>query len=434
MEEPLKPSRPSSANSNNSNARSSDEEISSQQSLSVSEDFLCGCCFDLMVQPTTLTCGHSFCRLCIANWYLSSKKTECPQCRSAWTGNPQINITLRNLLAKMYKDSMSEREAEVLTAEAKEKIKTFEDAVSDRNESDSNKAQGQGFCGGICLALTVVVVVYLSWYWQSSDQDLLVHKPLVKWSVEDVDQWFTDMGSWTLEYARIVRESNINGNLMLQLDEDTLVSTFNVTDPLHRKALFNSIATIKERGVKPPSNLWEFKALYPGWALLLLYGMKDYPRSSLLFLYFFHYETMFLPFVHVVCPVSEDAPKYDFTHIPPELTSVQWAEFLPKLIFLPYLLVGEFTWDWLDIHWWTARFILAQCVLATILEANYVSMFLSREQHPRSLGDGVKSVLKSYLSLGIFVMIWPLVPSFVCDCFFYCIKKSNAKYPPEKKT
>ena len=24
---------------------------------------------------------------------------------------------------------------------------------------------------------------------------------------------------------------------------------------------------------------------------------------------------MFLPFVHVVCPVSEDAPKYDFTDI-----------------------------------------------------------------------------------------------------------------------
>jgi len=43
--------------------------------------------------------------------------------------------------------------------------------------------------------------------------------------------------------------------------------------------------------------------------------MKDFPRTTLLYLYMFEYQTMFLPFVHVVCPVSEDAPKYDFTDI-----------------------------------------------------------------------------------------------------------------------
>lgn len=100
MEEPKASSRPSSAKSSSNISSSSsysngDESIGVQKSVSENEDFLCGCCMDLMVQPTTLTCGHSFCRLCIANWYLSSKKMECPQCRSPWTGNPQINITLR---------------------------------------------------------------------------------------------------------------------------------------------------------------------------------------------------------------------------------------------------------------------------------------------------------------------------------------------------
>ena len=74
-----------------------------ERSVSASEDFLCSCCYDLMVQPTTLQCGHSFCRLCIANWYFTSKKMECPQCRSPWTGNPQVNITLRyNVLFICY--------------------------------------------------------------------------------------------------------------------------------------------------------------------------------------------------------------------------------------------------------------------------------------------------------------------------------------------
>lgn len=49
------------------------------------------------------------------------------------------------------------------------------------------------------------------------------------------------------------------GNLMLGLDEDTIMSTFNITDPLHRKALVNAINRVKEKGVKPASNLWEFK-------------------------------------------------------------------------------------------------------------------------------------------------------------------------------
>ncbi|XP_045213224.2 bifunctional apoptosis regulator-like [Mercenaria mercenaria] len=408
-------------NRNNSESSLSerDNEERLQRSLSASDDFLCGCCFDLMVQPTTLTCGHSFCRLCVANWYFSSKKMECPQCRSAWTGNPQINITLRNLLSKMHADSIQEREAEILTSKAKETIAKFDAALSENNVSESNKAQGQGFCGGLCLALAIIVVVYLSWYWRSSDQDLLVHKPLVKWTVDDVDQWFTDMGLWTQEYVKIVRERNIGGSLMLQLDETNIDSIFNISDPLHKRALINSVNVIKDRGVKPPSNLWEFKSLNPGWALFLLYGMKDFPRSTLLYLYFVEYETMFLPFAHVVCPISEDVPKYDFTHSPPPLTSVQWAEFMPKYLFLPYFLIAEFSWDWMDIHYWTSRFILANCLVLTLLEANYVAMYIRGENEFRSISVLVKSTLKNYLSIGIFVMIWPLVPSFVCDCFFY---------------
>lgn len=409
-----------SSDRNNSQSSVSDrDEMSLQRSLSASDDFLCGCCFDLMVQPTTLTCGHSFCRLCIANWYFTSKKMECPQCRSAWTGNPQINITLRNLLGKMHADSIPEREAEVLTPAAREKIAKFDAELSNNKESESSKAQGQGFFGGIIFAIAIIVVIYLSWFWRSSDQDLLVHKPLVKWTVDDVYDWFTDMGPWTQEYVKVVRERNIGGSLMLQLDETNIVDIFNISDPLHKRALINAVNIVKEKGVKPPSNLWEFKALNPGWAIFLLYGMKDFPRSTLLYLYMFEYDTMFLPFAHIVCPISDDVPRYDFTYSQPPLTSVQWAEFWPKYIFLPYVLIGEFTWDWLDIHYWTSRFILATCLAMTILEANHVAMYIRGENQHRSIKDLIKATLKNYLSIAFFVLIWPLVPSFVCDCFFY---------------
>ena len=58
----------------------------------------------------------------------------------------------------MHADSIQEREAEVLTTEVKSKIAKFDAELSENKKSESNKAQGQGFCGGLCLALAIIVV------------------------------------------------------------------------------------------------------------------------------------------------------------------------------------------------------------------------------------------------------------------------------------
>ena len=58
-------------------------------------DLQCSCCFELMVEPTTLNCGHSFCRFCLAKWWDTSKRATCPDCRQPWVGFPQVNIVLR---------------------------------------------------------------------------------------------------------------------------------------------------------------------------------------------------------------------------------------------------------------------------------------------------------------------------------------------------
>lgn len=55
----------------------------------------CHCCYDILVNPTTLTCGHNFCRHCLALWWQSSHKNECPECREKWEGFPKVNILLR---------------------------------------------------------------------------------------------------------------------------------------------------------------------------------------------------------------------------------------------------------------------------------------------------------------------------------------------------
>lgn len=59
------------------------------------QEFSCHCCYEILVNPTTLTCGHNFCRHCLALWWESSYKNECPECREKWEGFPKVNILLR---------------------------------------------------------------------------------------------------------------------------------------------------------------------------------------------------------------------------------------------------------------------------------------------------------------------------------------------------
>ena len=54
---------------------------SADDAFGLEEEFTCSVCFDLVIMPTTLYCGHTFCRHCLAHWFETSKKLECPSCR-----------------------------------------------------------------------------------------------------------------------------------------------------------------------------------------------------------------------------------------------------------------------------------------------------------------------------------------------------------------
>lgn len=75
---------------------SSEPSLLRASTTSISEqEFSCHCCYDILLNPTTLTCGHNFCRHCLALWWESAYKNECPECREKWEGFPKVNILLR---------------------------------------------------------------------------------------------------------------------------------------------------------------------------------------------------------------------------------------------------------------------------------------------------------------------------------------------------
>lgn len=61
----------------------------------------CAICSNELCEPTTMSCGHSFCRVCTINWCFVYKNYNCPICRCPLADKtlPSVNLTLKYLIA-----------------------------------------------------------------------------------------------------------------------------------------------------------------------------------------------------------------------------------------------------------------------------------------------------------------------------------------------
>ncbi|XP_060740334.1 E3 ubiquitin/ISG15 ligase TRIM25-like isoform X2 [Tachysurus vachellii] len=80
-----------------------------EASISVDQDqFICSVCLDLLKDPVSLSCGHSFCKVCINGcWDQEDQKDvySCPQCRDTFTPRPVLrrNNMLAEVVEKLKK-------------------------------------------------------------------------------------------------------------------------------------------------------------------------------------------------------------------------------------------------------------------------------------------------------------------------------------------
>uniref|UniRef100_A0A3Q3AB49 Bifunctional apoptosis regulator n=1 Tax=Kryptolebias marmoratus TaxID=37003 RepID=A0A3Q3AB49_KRYMA len=379
-------------------------------------EFSCHCCYDILVNPTTLTCGHNFCRHCLALWWESSRKNECPECREKWEGFPKINILMRYSAHKL---NFAKR---LMFISA---LRRYGDNLG---RSKTNQHKGAGFFfSGVLTALTCVAVVVLVFHWGSGvleQHDLLISKPVSHWTPEEVVSWLEHLGPWTELYRKPFQQENVNGRLLLMLgDEELLKTPFNIENQAHRRAVVAELERVKVLGVKPPQNLWEYKAANAGKSLFLLYGLKRSPRLTMFYLYLFDYSETFLPFLHTCCPAkSTRSDLFFFFCKNLEPSWQQWAEFLVKYCLLPYQLIAEFAWDWLAVHYWTSRFIIVNTMLLSVLEGCSLWRLWTTAsiRYELTVPQKMWNHLWKMLSQGFaFALLWPFVPQFVCNCLFY---------------
>jgi Zinc finger, C3HC4 type (RING finger) len=59
----------------------------------------CPICISMLIEPVTLLCGHSFCRVCELKCFANREGIKsCALCRSCYSDKPKINIVLHDIL------------------------------------------------------------------------------------------------------------------------------------------------------------------------------------------------------------------------------------------------------------------------------------------------------------------------------------------------
>lgn len=265
----------------------------------------CSVCMDLMSFPVTITCGHTYCQMCIVSFYNSQRRTTpsmtagCPLCGGLFSLDTcRFNRDLQNII-EVIKE-MEKKDQETLCGKHGEKLDLFcEDEGQLLCWRCERTAQHQGHsvavvedvCQGYREKLQKAVTKLEALYEECSVQKSFVTKQIndckenVDIRRQQIKQDFQNLQIFLLEEEKSYL-------WRLEKEENQMLSTL-------RASAFN----LEEKGDELRSQIEELQAKCQGSPQKLLQNVKDtLNRSSTMMLQ--TPETIPLE-VHTTCDVSE---------------------------------------------------------------------------------------------------------------------------------
>ncbi|XP_017259441.1 nuclear factor 7, brain-like [Kryptolebias marmoratus] len=89
------------------------------------EDLCCPVCQEVFRDPVLLSCSHSFCKVCLKDWWRQKPTQECPVCkRRSSKSDPPCNRALKNLCESFLQEK-HQRASEALCSLHSEKLRLF---------------------------------------------------------------------------------------------------------------------------------------------------------------------------------------------------------------------------------------------------------------------------------------------------------------------
>jgi len=96
-------------------------------------DFECALCLKLLLDPLSVSCGHTFCRTCINR--SQEYRTACPMCRKPVHVGGGVNVLLANIIAERFPNALAlrkeERAVELTDVGETRPIKTLPHVLND---------------------------------------------------------------------------------------------------------------------------------------------------------------------------------------------------------------------------------------------------------------------------------------------------------------
>ncbi|XP_030002485.1 tripartite motif-containing protein 35-like [Sphaeramia orbicularis] len=88
------------------------------------EDYCCPVCQDVYRDPVVLSCSHSFCKVCLQNWWKDKPIKECPVCKRRSSKRPPCNLALKNV-CESFLQQRNQTDSESVCSLHSEKLKLF---------------------------------------------------------------------------------------------------------------------------------------------------------------------------------------------------------------------------------------------------------------------------------------------------------------------